>query len=104
MIPAHRKKKNDVIRYRWPITLWSVDDGHSARIDLSPGGCGTVPATGACLSVVNGPPLQASPLCGRAADPHPPHRWPGLQVVPGELARVLGLELVPERLGVVVVD
>ena len=23
--PPHRKK-NEVIRYRWPITVWSVDD------------------------------------------------------------------------------
>ncbi len=28
--PAIRKKMNEVIRYRWPITLWSVDDSQSA--------------------------------------------------------------------------
>ena len=33
MIPAQQKKKNDVIRYMCPITLWSVDDSHPARTD-----------------------------------------------------------------------
>ncbi len=28
--PPTRKKKNEVIRYRWPMTLWSVDDSQSA--------------------------------------------------------------------------
>ena len=33
MTPAHRKKKNEVIRYRCPMILWSVDDSQYARID-----------------------------------------------------------------------
>jgi hypothetical protein len=28
------KKAGVVITYRWPITLWSVDDRQSARIEL----------------------------------------------------------------------
>ena len=28
--PPVRKNPNDVIRYRWPITLWSVVDSHAA--------------------------------------------------------------------------
>ena len=32
MIPAHRKKKNDVIRYRCPMILWSVEDSQKARM------------------------------------------------------------------------
>ena len=33
IMPPTRKKKNDVIRYRWPMILWSVDDSQSARIE-----------------------------------------------------------------------
>jgi hypothetical protein len=35
---------------------------------------------------------------------HPPHLGPRLEIVPGELTSVLGLELVAERSGIVVVD
>ena len=28
--PPIRKKMNEVIRYRWPITLWSVEESQSA--------------------------------------------------------------------------
>ena len=31
MIPAQQKKKNEVIRYMCPITLWSVDDSQPTR-------------------------------------------------------------------------
>src|SRR5579875_272700 len=41
---------------------------------------------------------------GAAADSHAPHLRPLLQVVPDKLAAVLGLELIIQRLGVVVVD
>ena len=33
MIPASRKKMNDVIRYRCPMILWSVEDSQPARIE-----------------------------------------------------------------------
>ena len=32
MTPAIRKKKNEVIRYRCPMILWSVEDSQYARI------------------------------------------------------------------------
>ncbi len=31
--PATRKKKNEVIRYRWPMILWSVDNSQSASTE-----------------------------------------------------------------------
>ena len=31
--PATMKNPNDVIRYRWPMILWSVVDSQSARIE-----------------------------------------------------------------------
>ncbi len=31
--PPIRKNANDVIRYRWPMILWSVEDSQSARIE-----------------------------------------------------------------------
>jgi hypothetical protein len=31
-MPPMPKNTNDVIRYMYPITLWSVDDIHEARI------------------------------------------------------------------------
>lgn len=40
----------------------------------------------------------------RTADPHPPYLRTLLEVLPGELTGVLSLELVLQRLGVVVVD
>jgi hypothetical protein len=45
-----------------------------------------------------------SELIGVPPDPHAPHLRPGLEGVPGELAGVLGLELVAQGLRVVVVD
>ena len=30
--PPTMKKPNEVIRYRWPMILWSVVDSHSARM------------------------------------------------------------------------
>ena len=30
--PAHRKKKNEVMRYRCPMILWSVEDSQYARM------------------------------------------------------------------------
>ena len=44
----------------------------------------------------------ASPLGAGAPDPHPPRPRAGLNIVPGELAAVLSLELVPQRQRVVV--
>ncbi len=44
MIPAQQKKKNEVIRYMCPITLWSVDDSQPARIDPLLRGYDTAPA------------------------------------------------------------
>ena len=31
--PPMRKNPNEVIRYRWPMTLWSVEDSQSAIIE-----------------------------------------------------------------------
>ena len=31
--PPTRKNPKDVIRYRWPMTLWSVEDSQSAMIE-----------------------------------------------------------------------
>ena len=33
MMPAMMKKPNDVIRYMYPMTLWSVDDSQPARTE-----------------------------------------------------------------------
>ena len=33
MIPANRKKMNDVIRYMCPMILWSVEESQPARIE-----------------------------------------------------------------------
>ena len=30
--PAHRKKKNEVMRYRCPMILWSVEESQDARM------------------------------------------------------------------------
>src|SRR5690606_8075038 len=51
-----------------------------------------------------GPPPGVQSGLRRVADAHAPHVGPVLQRFPGELAGVLGGELVVERLGVVVVD
>src|SRR5690606_39690045 len=51
-----------------------------------------------------GPPPGVQSGLRRLADAHAPYLGPLLQWVPGELAGVLGGELVVERLGVVVVD
>ena len=56
MIPAMRKNPNEVIRYMYPMTLWSVDDSQPARTVpfrsvRRPGMIG-VPVTGGCWSMV----------------------------------------------------
>ncbi len=43
--PANRKNANEVIRYRWPMILWSVEDSQLAsndplRLRYGPGGLG----------------------------------------------------------------
>jgi hypothetical protein len=51
MIPEHRKKKKEVIRYMCPITLWSVEESQSAR--TAPfRGLTLVALTGRCPVVV----------------------------------------------------
>jgi hypothetical protein len=60
MIPASRKKMNEVIRYMYPMTLWSVEESQPARIDPLVGvrgESGAPPAPAACgsFSVVTGP-------------------------------------------------
>jgi hypothetical protein len=52
LVPADRKKKNDVIRYMCPITLWSVDDSHPASTEPFRCDRDTTAADGARLSVV----------------------------------------------------
>ena len=48
--PAIRKNPNDVIRYRWPMILWSVEESQLARIEP-----------------LREPPVSApGPACGRA--------------------------------------
>src|SRR5690606_20305017 len=64
---------------------------------------GTAGATGTGR-IGNTDPARAPRLGRRAADPHPPDLGALLEVVPGEIALVLGVELVEERLRVVIVD
>src|ERR1700677_2424483 len=50
--PATRKNPNDVIRYRWPMTLWSVEDSQSASTDpLRPYAGAAVVSTGCSIVV-----------------------------------------------------
>jgi hypothetical protein len=58
MTPADRKKKNDVIRYMCPITLWSVDDSHPASTEPFRCERGTTAGDGARPSVVKCPLLR----------------------------------------------
>ena len=53
--PAIRKNANDVIRYRWPMILWSVVDSQLASSDPLRAAYGPVPwvSTG-CSTVVTG--------------------------------------------------
>ena len=56
MIPAIRKKANEVIRYMYPMTLWSVDDSQSASTpplrSVRCRGMIGVPVAGGCCSIV----------------------------------------------------
>ena len=51
--PPIRKNANEVIRYRWPMTLWSVDDSQLARIEPLRSRATPVPGvTTGCSTVV----------------------------------------------------
>ena len=51
--PAIRKNPNEVIRYRWPMILWSVVDSQLARIEPLRSGAIPVPGvTTGCSTVV----------------------------------------------------
>ncbi len=68
MRPAARKNPKDVIRYRWPMTLWSVEESQSAMIEPLRARRGEVSAAWAGFSsVVTGDPLTSAALpvaCG----------------------------------------
>src|SRR5260370_704647 len=77
--PPTRKNPNEVIRYRWPITLWSVDESQSARMDpLRRGGVGLRGRAGGNAEVGRRGPRQAGP-------PHLAGLGDGLACPRGEL-------------------
>src|SRR5579864_6410765 len=79
---------------------------------LAPSSGSTTPrsASRTCSAVTIEPPPRPSRRCAGAhatswpADAHPPDLRPLLEIRPGELPRLLRLELVVERLGIVIVD
>src|ERR1700759_1162077 len=64
MTPAIRKKPNEVIRYMYPMTLWSVDESQPASTpplrSVRCRGMIGVPVTGECCSVALTWPLSTS--------------------------------------------
>ena len=52
--PAIRKNPNDVIRYRCPMILWSVEDSQLARIDPLRPYCSKACCSTGCSTVVTG--------------------------------------------------
>jgi hypothetical protein len=67
IMPAMRKNPKDVIRYRWPMTLWSVEESQSAMIEPLRALRGEVTAAWAGFSsVVTGHllPSAAMPVAG----------------------------------------
>src|SRR5512146_1631556 len=92
----------------WPSTLGS---GKKSPLTWTPASRPATTSTSAATSLPPGglySPCMMLPrpvrLGDGAADPDPPYAGAVLLVVPGVLARVLCLELVAQRLGVVVVD
>ena len=86
MIPAIRKNPNEVIRYMYPMTLWSVDDAQPASTEplrsVRCRGMIGVPVTGGCWSMVLTwyhswlrslpPPAAPATLCCSAVLSRPP--------------------------------
>ncbi len=61
--PAIRKNPKDVIRYRWPMTLWSVEESQSAMME--PLRARRVSMAACCTgwsSVVTGRPLTSAAM------------------------------------------